>query len=207
MSDVSRILSAIEQGDPQAAEQLLPLVYEELRRLAAEIGFDPICLSFPALPAADLLLLVSEELGGIFIEPPTMAVAFRRLRDELSAAATSGHRLLLIVDEAHLINDPATFDAPCLLLNFTTTGAPDFDLLLIGTAELVLQLPVGLADRPPRAAFRARSPRTSRRPTFWTGSTPQGRPLCFSPPRSLPPCIASRTAFPAVSTIWPTLPS
>jgi RNA polymerase sigma factor (TIGR02999 family) len=34
MSDVTRILSAIEQGDPHAAAQLLPLVYEELRRLA-----------------------------------------------------------------------------------------------------------------------------------------------------------------------------
>src|SRR5262249_36080256 len=36
MSEVTRILSAIEQGEPQAAEQLLPLVYDELRRLAAE---------------------------------------------------------------------------------------------------------------------------------------------------------------------------
>jgi RNA polymerase sigma factor (TIGR02999 family) len=36
MSEVTRILSAIEEGDPQAAEQLLPLVYEELRKLAAE---------------------------------------------------------------------------------------------------------------------------------------------------------------------------
>src|SRR5205809_6786542 len=36
MSDVTRILSAIEEGDPHAAEQLLPLVYEELRRLAAQ---------------------------------------------------------------------------------------------------------------------------------------------------------------------------
>ncbi len=35
MSEVTRILSAIEQGDPQAADQLLPLVYDELRRLAA----------------------------------------------------------------------------------------------------------------------------------------------------------------------------
>src|SRR5262249_25279564 len=34
MNDVTRILSAIEQGDPQAAEQLLPLVYDELRALA-----------------------------------------------------------------------------------------------------------------------------------------------------------------------------
>ncbi len=35
MTDVTRILSAIEQGDPSAAAQLLPLVYDELRRLAA----------------------------------------------------------------------------------------------------------------------------------------------------------------------------
>jgi len=33
---VTRILSAIEQGDPHAAEQLLPMVYEELRKLAAQ---------------------------------------------------------------------------------------------------------------------------------------------------------------------------
>jgi RNA polymerase sigma factor (TIGR02999 family) len=35
MSDVTRILNAIKQGDAQATDQLLPLVYEELRRLAA----------------------------------------------------------------------------------------------------------------------------------------------------------------------------
>jgi RNA polymerase sigma factor (TIGR02999 family) len=35
MNEVTRILSAIEQGDPRAAEQLLPLVYDELRKLAA----------------------------------------------------------------------------------------------------------------------------------------------------------------------------
>ena len=35
MTDVTRILSAIEQGDPHAAHQLLPLVYDELRQLAA----------------------------------------------------------------------------------------------------------------------------------------------------------------------------
>ena len=36
MSEVTRILSAIERGDPSAADQLLPLVYEELRKLAAQ---------------------------------------------------------------------------------------------------------------------------------------------------------------------------
>jgi RNA polymerase sigma factor (TIGR02999 family) len=36
MTEVTRILSAVEHGDPAAAEQLLPLVYDELRRLAAQ---------------------------------------------------------------------------------------------------------------------------------------------------------------------------
>jgi len=36
MSEFTRVLSAIEQGDPHAAEQLLPLVYDELRKLAAQ---------------------------------------------------------------------------------------------------------------------------------------------------------------------------
>jgi hypothetical protein len=35
MSEVTQILTSIEQGDPKAAEELLPLVYQELRRLAA----------------------------------------------------------------------------------------------------------------------------------------------------------------------------
>jgi RNA polymerase sigma factor (TIGR02999 family) len=36
MSDVTRILAAVEQGDPSAVDELLPLVYDELRRLAAQ---------------------------------------------------------------------------------------------------------------------------------------------------------------------------
>src|SRR3954471_20937165 len=36
MNDVTRILSAITQGDPHTPEELLPLVYDELRRLAAQ---------------------------------------------------------------------------------------------------------------------------------------------------------------------------
>jgi hypothetical protein len=36
MSDVTQILNAIEQGNPHAAKELLPIVYEELRKLAAQ---------------------------------------------------------------------------------------------------------------------------------------------------------------------------
>ena len=36
MSDITRILNSIEQGDPRAADELLPLIYAELRRMAAQ---------------------------------------------------------------------------------------------------------------------------------------------------------------------------
>src|SRR4051812_16282608 len=36
MSEVTRVLSALEQGDPRAADELLPLVYDELKKLAAQ---------------------------------------------------------------------------------------------------------------------------------------------------------------------------
>src|SRR5262245_10568844 len=49
MSEVTRILSAIEQGDPSSADQLLPLVYDELRKLAAQrLAQDPPGQTFDA---------------------------------------------------------------------------------------------------------------------------------------------------------------
>ena len=35
MSDITQLLSAMDSGDPRAAEELLPLIYDELRKLAA----------------------------------------------------------------------------------------------------------------------------------------------------------------------------
>jgi len=43
MSDVTRILAEIEQGDTSAADRLLPLVYEELRQLAARSITSELC--------------------------------------------------------------------------------------------------------------------------------------------------------------------
>lgn len=68
MSDVTRILKAVEQGDPGAAEELLPLVYEELRRLAAH-------------------KMSNEAHGQVLLDPlPGLA----RPRDWISAALTLG---------------------------------------------------------------------------------------------------------------------
>ncbi|MDR3634143.1 MAG: AAA family ATPase, partial [Isosphaeraceae bacterium] len=77
----------------------------------------------------------------------TVPSLLRRVRQSLAAAVARGERPLLVVDEAHLIEDPATFEALRLLLNFATAGPPDLSLLLVGAPELLLRLPHGLADR------------------------------------------------------------
>jgi WD40 repeat protein len=56
MSDVTRISSQIEQGDPQAAEKLLPLVYNELRKLAAGSAGGAVTV-FNVAPQKQLLTL------------------------------------------------------------------------------------------------------------------------------------------------------
>jgi type II secretory pathway predicted ATPase ExeA len=106
-------------------------------------------LTFPAMPAADLLAYLADELGA---GPApggdrSLGGSLRRLRRHLSEAATRGERLLLVVDEAHLIDDPATFEALRSLLNFATLGPPDLDLVLVAATEVLLRLPHGLADR------------------------------------------------------------
>ena len=67
MNDVTRILSAIEQGDSHAAEQLLPLVYDELHRLAAQKMAREApgqTLQATALVHEAYLRLVGSEAGG-----------------------------------------------------------------------------------------------------------------------------------------------
>ncbi len=67
MNDVTRILSAIEHGEPHAAEQLLPLVYDELRRLAtAKMGHEKPgqTLQATALVHEAYLRLVDGEQAG-----------------------------------------------------------------------------------------------------------------------------------------------
>jgi len=123
------------------------------RSLAGEMGGPSAHLAFPAMPAADLLAFLADELDPPGRAPapgataPNLGTSVRRLRGLLAAAAGRGERPLLVVDEAHLIDDPSTFEALRLLLNFETGGVPDLTMLLVGGAEVLLHLPAGLLDR------------------------------------------------------------
>ncbi|CAN5907196.1 N/A [soil metagenome] len=116
------------------------------RRLASELGSQTIHLPYPALPPNELLAYLANELEGT-TRPLGPAATLRRLQTALSAAVVRGDRPLLIVDEAHLIEEPGTFEALRLLQNFATAGPPDLLLLLVGAPEILLRIPHSLADR------------------------------------------------------------
>jgi len=109
MSDVTHILSQIDSGDPTAAEQLLPLVYEELRKLAAaKLGHEKPgqTLSATALVHEAYLRLVgNQEPGDRNQEPteqtvapgscPLAPVSFSSRGHFFAAAAEAMRRILI----------------------------------------------------------------------------------------------------------------
>jgi RNA polymerase sigma factor (TIGR02999 family) len=102
MSDVTRILSAIEAGDPHAAAQLLPLVYEELRRLAAhKLAQEKPgqTLQATALVHEAYLRLVDSEPRGS--SPPWNS------RGHFFAAAAEAMRRILIEQARHKASEKA----------------------------------------------------------------------------------------------------
>ena len=117
------------------------------RRLAIELGGLVIHVTFPALSAAELVGHLALELGGLAAPPGSLHAALSHVRGHLAALATRGQSPLVVIDDAHLINSVSTFEALRLLLNFTTNGPSDLSLLFVGDAEVLLEMPTGLADR------------------------------------------------------------
>lgn len=128
MNEVTQILSAIEQGDPRAAEQLLPLVYSELRRLAAQ-------------------RLAQEKPGQTLQATALVHDAYVRLvdvkkvqhwnsRGHFFASAAEGMRRILIEQARQKgrikhggQRTRVDLDSACLV-----TGAPSLDLLALDEA-------------------------------------------------------------------------
>ncbi len=98
MSDVTRILMAIDQGDPSAAEQLLPLVYDELRKLAAaKLAHEKPgqTLDATALVHEAYLRLVAGERRGVSPTCSDQPQQWDSRRHFFSAAAEAMRRILV----------------------------------------------------------------------------------------------------------------
>lgn len=119
------------------------------RRLASVLGGPTAIVTYPALRPESLLATINDEFGlaPLNTEPPDLATSLKTLRGFLSATRARGEQPLLIVDDAHVIDDPGTFECLRMLLNFSTTGPPDLSLMLAGSTDLLLKLPPALADR------------------------------------------------------------
>src|SRR5262245_18697422 len=95
MTDVTRVLSAIEQGDPKAGEQLLPLVYNELRKIAAQkMAQEASGQTFQAtalVHEAYLRLVASEERS----ESPDLVKTWDSRGHFFAAAAEAMRRILI----------------------------------------------------------------------------------------------------------------
>ena len=116
-------------------------------RLAEELGVPTVHLPFPAMPADELLAYLADELAAPPAAGEGLGGSVRRVRRALAARVARGERTLLVVDEAHLIDDPRTFEALRLLLNFASDGTPDLSMVLVGAPEVLLRLPASMADR------------------------------------------------------------
>jgi type II secretory pathway predicted ATPase ExeA len=99
-------------------------------------------LAYPALGANDILEYLADELAPASPGPARTGGLLRRVR-----AAIRERRPLLVVDDAHLIDDPTTCEALRALTSFATDGEPDLGLILVGGAETLLKLAPSLADR------------------------------------------------------------
>jgi RNA polymerase sigma factor (TIGR02999 family) len=137
MNEVTRILSAIDQGDPRAAEQLLPLVYEELRRLAAQ----RIARETPG-QTLEATALVHEAYLRLVTSPDSaQREAQWNSRGHFFAAAAEAMRRILVERARHKKSQKAGGDLQRQDLDYIepAVAGPDVDLLALNEALTKLE--------------------------------------------------------------------
>ena len=115
------------------------LVAHMLRQMLGE-GFAPfVHLVFPQMPSAELLAYLADELDGSENAATNSSVrhSIRRIERFLAANTEAGRHAVVVVDEAHLLEDAEMLETLRLLLNFETAGRPGLTLLLAGQTGLL----------------------------------------------------------------------
>lgn len=96
-------------------------------------------LVFPQMSSRDLLVYLAEELGAPAADPPrhTVEESVRRLEYLLGRNAAADRHAVIVVDEAHLLEDCGALETLRLLLNIERNAKPTCTLLLVGQMNLV----------------------------------------------------------------------
>ncbi len=94
---------------------------------------------FPQMSSRDLLVYLAEQLGAPPSDPPrhTVEESVRRLEFLLDHNARLGRHAVVVIDEAHLLEDCGALETLRLLLNFEVDGQPTLTLLLVGQMGLI----------------------------------------------------------------------
>jgi type II secretory pathway predicted ATPase ExeA len=96
-------------------------------------------LVFPQMSSRDLLAYLAEQLGAPVAEPARFTVeeSVRRLESLLHKNAERGQHAVVVIDEAHLLEDCGALETLRLLLNFEFKAQPALTLVLVGQMSLV----------------------------------------------------------------------
>ena len=122
-------------GPPGVGKTLLT---QQLRGQLNETFGPFVHIVFPLMSSRDFLVYLAEELGAPAGDPPQLTIeeSLRRLEFFFDENARAGKHAVVVVDEAHLLEDSGLLETLRLLLNFHRQGQPLFTLLLQG------QLPI-----------------------------------------------------------------
>jgi type II secretory pathway predicted ATPase ExeA len=113
-----------------------------VRQLRVELGDAVgkfVQVVFPLMSSRDFLAYLAEEIGAPATELPQRSVeeSLRRLEFTLSEESRQGRHSVLVVEEAHLLEDSGLLETLRLLLNLQSAGTPLFTLLLVGQPSLL----------------------------------------------------------------------
>jgi len=132
----NRTAAALLAGPAGAGKTLL---VGQLRRHLPESCDRLVHLVFPQMPSCELLAYLADELGTTPGPATTASLdqSVRRIRDFLIGNAQKGRHAVVVVDEAHLLEDCGTLETIRLLTNFEHEGQPCMTLLLIGQPAIL----------------------------------------------------------------------
>ncbi len=114
------------------------LLIETLRQQLGETYQPFVRVVFPQMTERDLLVYLAEQFGAPPADPPryTIEESLRRLEYILADNVARKRHAIVVVDEAHLLEDSGLLEPLRLLLNLGAIGAPPFTLLLVGQPTL-----------------------------------------------------------------------
>jgi general secretion pathway protein A len=115
------------------------MLVQLFRAALAETLRPQVHLVFPQMSSRDLLVYLAEQLGAPPADPPrhTIEESVRRLEFLLQQNAQRGRHAVVVIDEAHLLEDCGALETLRLLLNFEVGGQPALTLLLVGQMGLL----------------------------------------------------------------------